>query len=72
MEVNFRFRKDLVERVKQEAEASGTTIEQLIIGFIEQLASGEDTKLPVKPTRSLPQRDLQHRRVSSNANEDCS
>jgi hypothetical protein len=47
VDITFRFRKDLVDRARRKAEASGTTLEQVIIDIIERIVAGEEINLPV-------------------------
>jgi len=64
MEVTFRFRKELVERMRRKAEASGTTIEQLIVEFIERIAAGEDLSSAAS-TKSLVKESTSKQSIQS-------
>jgi hypothetical protein len=66
VEVTFRFQKDLVDRVRRKAEASGMTIEQVIVAIIERIAAGEElnsaafTKSLLTPGASNPPIQSKH------------
>ena len=64
MEVTFRFRKELIERARRKAEASGTTIEQIIVEIIERCAAGEAIGV-VASTKDLVKKSPSRQSVQS-------